>query len=82
MAFTDPDVVPPIFAIVFVIAIIRWTAVARLVRGEFLKLREAEFVVAARALGFSDRRTIFKHILPNAMSPVLSARRSRSRPAS
>lgn len=71
MAFTDPDVVPPIFSIVFVIAIIRWTGVARLVRGEFLKLRDAEFVVAAKALGYSSRRTIFVHILPNAMSPVL-----------
>lgn len=71
MAFTDPDVVPPIIAIVVVIAMIRWTGVARLVRGEFLRLREQEFVLAARALGFSSRRTIFRHVLPNAMSPVL-----------
>lgn len=71
MAFTDPEVVPPIFAIVVVIAIIRWTGAARLVRGEFLKLREQEFVLAARALGFSPWRTIFRHVLPNAMSPLL-----------
>ena len=71
MAFTDPDVVPPIIAIVVVIAVIRWTGVARLVRGEFLRLREQEFVIAAQALGFSSRRTIFRHVLPNAMSPVL-----------
>ncbi|MFT4537594.1 MAG: peptide/nickel transport system permease protein [Planctomycetota bacterium] len=71
MAFTDPDVIPPIIAIVVTIAMIRWTGVARLVRGEFLRLREAEFVLAARALGFSNRRTIFRHVLPNAMSPVL-----------
>lgn len=71
MAFTDPEVIPPIIAIVVVIALIRWTGVARLVRGEFLRLREAEFVLAARALGFSNRRTIFRHVLPNAMSPVL-----------
>lgn len=71
MAFTDPKVVPPIIAIVVVIALIRWTGVARLVRGEFLKLRDQEFVLAARALGFSDWRTIFRHVLPNAMSPVL-----------
>ena len=51
----------------------RWTGVARLVRGEFLRLREQEFVVASQALGFSSRRTIFKHVLPNAMSPVLVA---------
>ena len=71
MAFTDPNVVPPIIAIVVVIALIRWTGAARIVRGEFMRLREAEFVVAAQAMGFSSRRTIFKHVLPNAMSPVL-----------
>lgn len=73
LAFTDPETVPPMFAIVLVIAIVRWTGVARLVRGEFLRLREQEFVVASQALGFSSRRTIFKHVLPNAMSPVLVA---------
>jgi peptide/nickel transport system permease protein len=71
MAFTDPKVVPPIFAIIVVIALIRWTGTARLVRGEFMRLREQEFVLAARSLGFSDARTIFRHVLPNAMSPVL-----------
>ena len=71
MAFTDPDVVPPIIAIVVVIALVRWTGAARLVRGEFLRLRDQEFVVASRALGFSSWRTIFRHVLPNAMSPVL-----------
>jgi peptide/nickel transport system permease protein len=71
MAFIPQDVVKPIFAIVIVIALVRWTGTARLVRGEFLRLRDAEFVVAARALGFSNRRTIFRHVLPNAMSPVL-----------
>ncbi|MCB9914319.1 MAG: ABC transporter permease [Planctomycetes bacterium] len=71
VAYTDPSVVPPIIAIVVVIAMVRWTGVARLARGEFLKLRDQEFVVAARALGFSSRRTIFRHILPNAMGPLL-----------
>ena len=71
VAFTDPTVVPPIIAIVVVIALVRWTGVARLARGEFLKLRDQEFVVAAQALGFSSRRTIFRHILPNAMGPIL-----------
>lgn len=71
LAFLPPDQLDPIFAVVLVIALIRWTGVARLVRGEFLKLRESEFVVAAEALGFSSRRTIFKHVLPNALSPVL-----------
>ena len=73
MAFTDPKVVPPIFAIVVVIGLVSWTGVARLVRGEFLRLREQEFVIAARALGFSSARTIFRHVLPNALSPVLVA---------
>ena len=73
LAFIDPKVVsiPPIFIIVVVIALVRWTGAARLVRGEFLRLREEEFVLAANALGFSDLRTIFRHVLPNAMSPVL-----------
>ncbi len=71
MAMVPPTVMPPIFAIVIVIALIRWTGVARLVRGEFLRLREQEFVLAAKALGFSSRRTIFKHVLPNALSPIL-----------
>jgi peptide/nickel transport system permease protein len=71
MAFTDPEVCPPIIAIVVVIAMIRWTGAARLVRGEFMRLREQEFVLAARSLGFSNRRVIFRHVLPNAMSPVL-----------
>jgi peptide/nickel transport system permease protein len=73
MAFTDPKVVPPIIAIVVVIGLVSWTGVARLVRGEFLRLREQEFVIAARALGFSSARTIFGHVLPNALSPVLVA---------
>ncbi|MEO0663579.1 MAG: ABC transporter permease, partial [Planctomycetota bacterium] len=73
LAFTPPGTIPPMFAVVIVIAVVRWTGVARLVRGEFMRLRDAEFVVAARALGFSSRRTIFRHVLPNAMSPVLVA---------
>ena len=71
VAFIPSGVIKPIFAIVIVIALIRWTGTARLVRGEFLRLRDQEFVVAARALGFSNMRTIFRHVLPNAMSPVL-----------
>jgi peptide/nickel transport system permease protein len=70
-AFVDPELIPPIFSIVVIIALIRWTGVARLVRGEFLRLREEEFALAARALGFSSMRTIFIHILPNALAPVL-----------
>jgi peptide/nickel transport system permease protein len=48
-----------------------WVEVARVVRGQFLSLREKEFVEAARALGYRNFRIIFKHILPNAMAPVI-----------
>ena len=71
MAFTDPAVVPPIIAIVVVIAVFRWTGTARLVRGEMLRLRQAEFIQAAEALGYSRWRTLWAHALPNAMGPIL-----------
>jgi peptide/nickel transport system permease protein len=73
MAFTDPDVLPPIAAIVIVIALVSWTSVARLVRAELLRLRELEFAVAARALGLSPARIVVRHLLPNALGPVLVA---------
>jgi peptide/nickel transport system permease protein len=53
------------------IALVQWTTVARLVRAEFLRLRKNDFVASARALGASRPRIIFRHILPNALSPVL-----------
>jgi peptide/nickel transport system permease protein len=64
---------PSIFNIMLVLGVTRWTGVARLVRGEFLRLRAKDFVVAGKALGFSDARVIFRHILPNALAPVLVA---------
>jgi len=60
-----------IFNIMIVLGIVSWTGVARLVRGEFLRLRTQEFALAARASGLSDRRVIFRHLLPNALAPVL-----------
>jgi peptide/nickel transport system permease protein len=48
-----------------------WGALARIVRAEFLSLREKEFVEAARAAGARDRRIIFRHILPNALGPII-----------
>lgn len=59
--------------IVVVIGGLRWMPVARLVRAQFLSLREKEFVEAARALGASRRRQVFRHILPNALGPVIVA---------
>jgi peptide/nickel transport system permease protein len=59
--------------IVIVIGIFRWMPVARLVRAQFLSLREKEFVEAARALGASTTRQVVRHILPNALGPVIVA---------
>jgi len=60
-------------AIVLVIGLLSWMTVARLVRGSFLSLKEKEFVEAARAVGTSNARIMFRHILPNAMSPIIVA---------
>ncbi len=59
--------------IVAVIGGFRWMPVARLVRAQFFSLREKEFVEAARALGASTSRTVVRHILPNALGPVIVA---------
>jgi len=59
--------------IVIVIGGLRWMPVARLVRAQFLSLREKEFVEAARALGASRTRLVIRHILPNALGPVIVA---------
>jgi peptide/nickel transport system permease protein len=67
IAFLEPS----IWNIMIIIGLTSWMGVARLVRAEFLSLRERDFVQAARALGARDARVIFRHILPNAMSPVL-----------
>ena len=60
-----------IFHIMLVIGLLGWTGVARLIRGEFLRLRNLDFVTSAIALGFPTRRIIFQHLLPNALAPVL-----------
>ncbi|WP_409191683.1 ABC transporter permease [Bradyrhizobium sp. RDM4] len=59
--------------IVLVIGGLRWMPVARLVRAQFLSIREKEFVEAARALGASPVRQVVRHILPNALGPVIIA---------
>ena len=56
--------------IMVVIGLTNWPTVARLARGEFLKTTSLEYVVAARALGATDLRTIFRHVLPNALAPI------------
>ena len=62
---------PNIFVIMAIIGLFSWMGVARLVRAEFLSLKERDFVLAARSLGAGDRRIILRHILPNALTPVL-----------
>jgi peptide/nickel transport system permease protein len=64
---------PSLFNIMVVIGITNWPNVARLTRGEFLKTKSLEYVVAARALGASDFRMIFRHVLPNSLAPVFVA---------
>ncbi|MFB8387069.1 ABC transporter permease [Microbacterium sp. NPDC055910] len=62
-----------VWPLAFFLAMVSWMTIARLVRGEFLTLREREFVEAARVAGASDARIIFKHILPNAIGVVIVA---------
>lgn len=62
---------PTIWHMMAVLGLTGWTGIARLTRGEFLKLKQSEFVMAARALGVGWVRIVFRHILPNAMAPVL-----------
>jgi peptide/nickel transport system permease protein len=61
---------PNIWIIIAVIGLVGWTGTARLVRAEFLTLRESEYVRAARAMGQSTPRIVFRHILPNAAAPI------------
>lgn len=62
---------PSLYSIVIAIAVVTWPAVARLVRGEFLALRNREFVIAAVAMGMSNIRIILTQILPNTLSPII-----------
>lgn len=64
---------PNIYNVMIVIGVTSWMGVARLVRGEYLKIRELSYVEAARAIGCSDFRIIFRHILPNAQAPIIVA---------
>ncbi len=67
IAFVEPS----IWNIMIIIGLTGWMSVARLVRGEFLSLREREFVLYERAVGNSNLKIMFKHILPNALNPVI-----------
>jgi len=62
-----------IFLIMAVLGFTQWPGTTRIVRGEVLSVREREFIEAARALGFSRRRIIFRHVIPNVLAPVIIA---------
>ena len=62
---------PSLLLIITVISLRLWTIYARVVRGNVLSLRETEFVIAARGIGSSDIRVLFRHILPNVLAPVI-----------
>jgi peptide/nickel transport system permease protein len=64
---------PSIYIIMVVIGLTGWPTIARLIRGEVLKQRVIDYVAAARALGASHARIIFRHVLPNALAPALVA---------
>jgi len=62
---------PSVWTVMIALGLTTWTNEARFVRGEFLRIREMEFAYAARASGARDVRIIFRHLLPNALAPVL-----------
>jgi peptide/nickel transport system permease protein len=71
LAFLPPWLSSGPMGIALLLGFLSWGGLARIVRAEFLSLREKEFVEAARAAGAGDRRIVFRHILPNAMSPII-----------
>lgn len=62
---------PSIISVMVIIGLLRWTTIARFIRAELLRVRSLEFIEAAEAMGFSDRRIIIRHAIPNAIAPVL-----------
>ncbi len=62
---------PSIINIMIIIGLTSWMEPARLIRAEFITLKEREFVIAAHAIGAADSRIIMKHVLPNGLSPIL-----------
>ena len=64
---------PGVTGLALVLASLSWPGVSRLVRGEFLSIKERDYVSAARVVGASNARIIFRHVLPNATSPIIVA---------
>ncbi len=71
LAILAPQGYGAVLAMTLVIGLVRWTDVARLVRGEILRIRSLDYVQAARAQGAGDVFIVWRHVLPNAMSPIL-----------
>jgi ABC-type dipeptide/oligopeptide/nickel transport system permease subunit len=65
------SITPGVRAVILVVALVSWTSIARIVRGQVLSLREREFVVAARSLGASNRRIVMREILPNLTASII-----------
>ncbi len=65
------DIQPGLPVVIVVIALVGWPYIARIIRGQVLSLREKEFVEAARSLGASNARIIFREILPNLVAPII-----------
>jgi oligopeptide transport system permease protein len=64
---------PSIVAIFIAFALLYWTTMARIIRGQVLQIKQQEYVLAARALGAANSRIILKHILPNCVGPLVAA---------
>jgi len=72
LILTVAAVLPPsIYNVMVILGLTGWVGIARFIRSEFLRLRSLDFVTAARALGISNAAIMFRHILPNALAPVL-----------
>jgi peptide/nickel transport system permease protein len=64
---------PSLLSIIIIIGLLRWTSIARFVRGELLRVRELEYIAAARVVGLTPLRILWRHALPNALGPVYVA---------
>ncbi len=62
---------PSIYNVMIIIGLVSWTTITRFVRAEVMRVREQDYIQATKALGFSDGRILFRHILPNSIGPVL-----------
>ena len=73
LAFASVVKKASVFNIMLIIGLVSWTGIARFIRGELLRIRSLSYIEAARALGFSQWRVMFRHAIPNGLSPVLIA---------